>query len=142
MHAHNVAPLWLFASIFANGKANQARPTNCLSLSIFPKPRLLRTYTFPPLRGGNSKEDAVEARIGELEAEIQEVNVEIKSTIAKIESAVFEIACVVQSSAQNPVGLEYFRDRDKQQRVHLDKKKQLHHKKSSFSKKKLGSTLE
>jgi hypothetical protein len=123
------APLLLFAStIFANGKANQAHPTNYLSLSIFHKPRLLR-YTFPPLRGGNSTEDALESKIGEVEAEIQEVNVEIKSTKAKIKSAVSEIICVVQSSAQNPVDLEYYQDKEKQHRVHRDKEKQLRHKK-------------
>jgi hypothetical protein len=105
------APLLLFAStILANGKANQDHTTNYLSLSIFHKPRLLRTYTFPPLRGGNSMEDAVEAKIGEVEAEIQEVNVEIKRTKAKIDSLVSEIKCVVQSSAQNPVGPEYYQD--------------------------------
>ena len=118
--------------MFANGKANQAHSTNYLPLSIFHKPCLLRTYTFPPLRGGNSKEDAVEARIGELEAELQEVKVEIKSNQAKIESVLSDIICVVQSSAHNPVGLEYLQDIEKQQRMHVDKKKQLCHQKKQL----------
>jgi hypothetical protein len=104
------------------------------TLSHFHKPRLLRTYTFPPLRDGNSKEDAVEAKIGEVEAEIQEVNVDIKSTKAKIDSLVSEIKCVVQSSAQNPVCPEYYQDIADQQRVHLDKERQLRQTKKQLRK--------
>jgi hypothetical protein len=124
------APFLLFAStIFANGTANQAHPTNYLSLSIFHKPRLLRTYTFPPLRGGNSKEDAVESKIGEVEAEIQAVNLEIKNSKAKLDSLISESDSDGQSIAVDP---ECYQDLKKQTRVHL----QLQHRKKQLRQRK------